>query len=54
MKTTIDIDEKKLATVMSLLFKKALPDKAYISSLDPAYDLTALRAKDRTKHHVAH
>jgi Arc/MetJ family transcription regulator len=79
MKTTIDIDEKKLATVMRLtgvrsrkaavdyaldcteknerirlLFEKALPDEAYIAAIDPAYDLTALRGKDRPKHHVAH
>ena len=79
MKTTIDIDERKLASVMRLtgvrsrkatvdyalacterservrlLFEKALPDEAYKAALDPAYDLTALRAKDKPKHHVAH
>ena len=79
MKTTIDIDEEKLMTVMRLsgvrsrkaavdyalacteknerlrlLFEKALPDDAYKAALDPAYDLTVLRAKDRPKRHVAH
>jgi Arc/MetJ family transcription regulator len=78
MKTTIDIDEKKLAAVMRLtgarsrkaavdyalvcterserlrlLFEKALPDEAYKGSVDPAYDIKALREKEKPKHHVA-
>jgi Arc/MetJ family transcription regulator len=75
MKTTIDIDEKKLVVVMKLtgvrsrkaavdyalaaterierlrkLFEKPLPDQEYRDALDPAYDLTALRAKDGARH----
>jgi Arc/MetJ family transcription regulator len=78
MKTTIDIDEKKLTEVMRLtgarsrkaavdyaltstsrmerlhkLFEKALPDEEYRDALDPAYDLMAIRRKDRPKPHVA-
>ena len=78
MKTTIDIDEKKLVGVMRLtgvrsrkaavdyalecterierihkLFEKALPDDEYRGALDPAYDLMAVRKKDRPTPHVA-
>ena len=78
MKTTIDVDVKKLDGVMRLtgvrsrraavdyalacteriehlrkLFEKALPDEAYKSALDPAYDLMAVRRKDRPTAHVA-
>jgi Arc/MetJ family transcription regulator len=78
MKTTIDVDEKKLAGVMRLtgvhsrkaavdyalacterietlrkLFEKALPDEEYKGALDPAYDLMAVRKKDRPTSHVA-
>ena len=78
MKTTIDIDEKKLADVMRLagvrsrkaavdyalncaerverlrkLFEKPLPDEEYRGALDPAYDVLALRGKDKPRPHVA-
>lgn len=77
MKTTIDIDEKKLESVMHLtgarsrkaavdyalacterterlrkVFEKPLPDEEYRDSLDPAYDLTSVRGKDRLGAHV--
>jgi len=35
------------------LFEKPLPDEEYRTALDPAYDLMALRAKDKPKAHVA-
>jgi len=35
------------------LFEKPLPDEAYRTSLDPSYDLLALRAKDKRGAHVA-
>jgi Arc/MetJ family transcription regulator len=79
MKTTIDLDERKLAGVMRLtgvrsrkaavdyalacterierlrqLFEKALPDEEYRGALDPAYDLMAVRKRDRAVPHVAH
>ena len=78
MKTTIDIDEKKLAGVMRLtgarsrkaavdyaltcterverlrrLFDRAVADGEYRDALDPAYDLMAVREKDRPDNHVA-
>lgn len=34
------------------LFEKPLPDDAYRTALDPAYDLLALRAKDKRGAHV--
>jgi Arc/MetJ family transcription regulator len=78
MKTTIDIDEKKLEGVMRLtgmrsrkaavdyalasterverlrkLFEKPLPDEESLQALDPAYDLKAMRERDKPRRHVA-
>jgi Arc/MetJ family transcription regulator len=78
MKTTVDIDERKLTDVMRLtgvrsrkaavdyalscaerverlrkLFDKPLPDDEYRAAIDPAYEVLALRAKDRPRSHVA-
>jgi Arc/MetJ family transcription regulator len=77
MKTTIDIDERKLTGVMRLtgvrsrkaavdyaltcterlerlgrLLDKSLPDEKYRAALDPAYDLLALRERERRRGHV--
>ena len=35
------------------VFEKPLPDEEYRTAVDPAYDVAALRAKDRPKRHVA-
>jgi Arc/MetJ family transcription regulator len=80
MKTTIDIDDRKLRELMRLtgirsrkatvdyalsrageaerlrkLFEKPLPDAEYEASLDPSYDLMAVRQSDKPKarRHVA-